>query len=415
MILPRVPVLLHPRLCRTHVSSRPLEARRELPADKPGAADNRARLQTAWLWEPVPLPEKRTGPALLVVHAGEELPRLPVALEALDLREAEPDLVAGYAMIRRYLFDYRVDLETPLSLLIDAEGRMRKIYAEVPDVETARADLGSVDGRLAGPRGLPFDGFYIGQPSRDYYKFGGALLQGGYPEQALPYFEEGLRRSPDNPKALLAVGHIHLEAKRLKEARQVLERASVLNPGLPEVWNDLGGVEAEAGDYAAALRYYEKALALGPDLLYALVNAARARNELGDTGEAERLYRRALVADPENADTANQFGLLLAKAGRLEEGKELFQKAIQAQRDHAGAINNLGVLYMRAGQPNDAIAALEYGIQTVPDSEQLYMNLARVYVALRQPEKAREVLERLVDRRPSSEVARRALEALSSQ
>ncbi|MCP5110018.1 MAG: hypothetical protein GY953_04210 [bacterium] len=67
------------------------------------------------------------------------MPRLPVAMEALDLREAEPDLVAGYAMIRRYLFDYRVDLETPLSLLIDAEGRMRKIYAEVPDVETAWA------------------------------------------------------------------------------------------------------------------------------------------------------------------------------------------------------------------------------------------------------------------------------------
>jgi hypothetical protein len=42
-------------------------------------------------------------------------------------------------------------------------------------------------------RGLPFGGYFIGQPARDYYKLGGALLQAGYGERALPYFEEMLR------------------------------------------------------------------------------------------------------------------------------------------------------------------------------------------------------------------------------
>jgi hypothetical protein len=42
----------------------------ELPADVPIRADNRSRLFTTWLREPVPLPEKRRGPALLVLHAG---------------------------------------------------------------------------------------------------------------------------------------------------------------------------------------------------------------------------------------------------------------------------------------------------------------------------------------------------------
>ena len=34
--------------------------------------------------------------------------------------------------LRRYLFDYRVDLETPLWLLIDAQSRVRKVYAQAP-------------------------------------------------------------------------------------------------------------------------------------------------------------------------------------------------------------------------------------------------------------------------------------------
>ena len=82
-----------------------------------------------------------------------------------------------------------------------------------------QADLRSLAGPLPDPRGLPFEGFFTGHPSRDYYKIGGALLQAGYAEQALPYLEEMLRRTPDNVKALLAVGRIHLEAQRLAPAR----------------------------------------------------------------------------------------------------------------------------------------------------------------------------------------------------
>ena len=103
--------------------------------------DNRARLQTTWLLEPVPLPENRQGPAIFVLHAGETLPDLPVRVDSLDLRKTSPDLVAAYSIIRRYLFDYRTDLETPLWMLLDSEGRMRKVYGEAPDAETAADKL----------------------------------------------------------------------------------------------------------------------------------------------------------------------------------------------------------------------------------------------------------------------------------
>ncbi len=42
---------------------------------------------------------------------------------------ADPDLVAAYAIFRRYIFDYRVELSTPFWMLIDDVGRLRKIYA----------------------------------------------------------------------------------------------------------------------------------------------------------------------------------------------------------------------------------------------------------------------------------------------
>ena len=109
-----------------------LRQRTDFPAGAPIRADNRSRLFTTWLREPVPLPEKRRGPALLVLHAGESLPAFPVPVQALDLRTAPADLAAAYAIFRRYLFDYRTDLATPFWMLIDAAGRVRRVYEDTP-------------------------------------------------------------------------------------------------------------------------------------------------------------------------------------------------------------------------------------------------------------------------------------------
>jgi len=390
----------------------PLAPRKEWPADVPFQTGNAARLRTTWLWEPVLLPEKRRGPALFALHAGEPLPSLPVPLESLDLRQARPDLAAAYAIFRRYLFDYRVDLETPLWLLIDAEGRARKIYAEAPGAAIIQADLRSLDGPLPELRGLPFGGYFIGRPARDYYKFGGALLQAGYGEQALPYFQEMLRLTPDDPKALMAVGRIHLEAKRLPQAREALGRVVALNARQPGAWNELGGVESEAGNFTEAMRCYQKALELAPDLGYVLVNAAHAQENQGHAAEAERLYRHALEVESKNADAANGLGLLMAKQGRNDEARNLFESAIAARRDDASAINNLGVLYINMGRMNDAIAAFQYGIQVAPENELLYLNLARIWVQNGERAKARGLMQELLARKPDSQTAATALEQL---
>jgi tetratricopeptide (TPR) repeat protein len=397
------------------VRSKRLAPRTEVPEGAPFPTDNRARPHDSWLWEPVPLPERRRGPMLLALHAGESLPRLPVAVESLDLREAAGDLAAAYAILRRYLFDYRVDLETPQWFLVDAESRVRKVYAAAPDAATAQADLGSLAGPLPDRRGLPFEGFFTGHPRRDYYKIGGALLQAGYTEQALPYLEEMLRRTPDNVKALLAVGRIHLEAKRAAPARAALDRALALDPRLAEGWNEMGGVETLAGRLPEALRCYEKALALAPGLPYASINAAQTHEKLGDAAAAERLYRHLLEIDPRNGDAANGLGLLLAKQDKAEEARQLFELAISVRRDDASAINNLAVLYMNTGRSNEAIAAFRYGMQVAPDEDILYLNLSRTWIRMGERDKARDVMLELLGRKPGNPLALRALKELEVQ
>lgn len=384
-------------------------------AEVPIRADNRSRLFTTWLREPVPLPEKRSGPALLVLHAGEPLPAFPVPVQAVDLRSTPADIVAAYAIFRRYLFDYRADLATPFWMLIDTAGRVRRIYEETPAASAVHGDFRTVEGSVPDARALPFDGVFLGMPTRDYFKIGGAMLMAGYGEQALPYLEEARQRSPNSARTLLAIGRIHLQANRLAPAREALESAAKLDPDLAEAWNDLGGVESASGNPREALRLYERALAVDPDLAYALVNAGAMHEELKNPTEAERLYRHALAADPKSGDAANKLGLLLAKAGRTDEARALFEKAIALRRDDASAINNLAVLYINTGKLNDAIAAFQYGIEVAPDEDILYLNLSRTWVRMGKPEKARDVMRDLLVRKPGSQVALRALKELEIQ
>jgi Flp pilus assembly protein TadD len=361
------------------------------------AGDNSLALEDTWFLEPLPLPESRRGPGLFVV---------------------EENVVEGkneqYRIFRRYLFDWRTGLSGPLALLLNESGHAVKVYAKTPSKQKVEADLREL-AHFSPRLGLPFAGDYIGTPHRDFFKFGAAYLWAGYSEQALPYLEQVLRRTPENARVLVLVGRIHLEANRLDEAEKHFREALRVNASNAEAWSGLGDVCDARKDPRQASEQYAKALALKPDLLYTLLNAGHVADKLEQPRQAEDFYRRAFALDPQMAEAANGLGLALAKQGQAEQARKYFQQAIALQRDFSGAINNLGVLYIQQGKTGDAIAAFEYGLQVAPNDDILYLNLARLYVQRGNVDRARELMRKLLDRKPGNETARHALEELSGR
>ncbi|MCU1274660.1 MAG: ASPIC/UnbV domain protein, partial [Bryobacterales bacterium] len=343
---------------------------------------NQPDFASTWLLEPVPLPDQRKGPGFLLLTsaAGVAVPsHLP--FEVVDVTRASPDLAAQYSLFKRYLFELRTDLELPLLLLIDDRSRAHRIYAEMPSADVLAADLKILRNGRGPELALPFHGRYYTPPQRNYFKLGSAFYWAGYPDQAMPYLEEVVHRTPDNWKALFALGQIHYEAERWKPA----------------------------------LDNYQKALAVHPNHPGSLLGAGEVYAKLNDLSAAENFLRKAIEADPKNADAANQLGLVFAKQNRTADAKQWFERAISIRRDHTGAINNLAVLYAQLGQPNDAIAAFRYGIEIAPEDDELYLNLGRLYVQRGEREKAREIMRQLLAKKPGNPVATRALQELESR
>ncbi len=378
----------------------------------PVPADNEQALHDTWLIEPVPLPTPQNGPALLVLSDGKQfLPRYNGPWLTLDLPQ-KSDLRNQYEIFRRYLFDWRTSLEPPLALLLDKGGRLAKIYGRLPSDEQWHADLAQLATGTT-PSALPFAGLAISSPHRDYFKWGAAFLWAGYNEQALPYLQEVLRRTPDNVRVLVLVAQIHLLANRLDLADTNLRSAVQLNANYAEAWSELGSVYEARGDFKQALINYDKALALKSGLYYTLINAGQAADKSDNPARAQRYYEQALAVEPQSPEAANGLGLALAKQDHFEEARRYFEQAIAARRDYAGAINNLGVLYLRQSKIEDATAAFQYGIRVAPDEDILYLNLGRLYVRAGQIEKARALMQQLLDLKPHDQAALHALSELN--
>ena len=320
--------------------------------------NNEMRLEDTWFVEPVPLPEKQQGPGLFVVKESSE----------------------QYEIFRRYLFDWRTSLAPPLPLLLNKAGEVAKVYGAMPSAEQQAADLARLQ-TFSPDWGLPFEGIYLKQPKRDYFKFGAPLLWAGFAEEALPYLERSLAQTPDNPRILALVGQIHLEKNRLDPAET----------------------------------YFKKAAALNPKSLHALLGLGSIADTRGDSRQASKLYAEALELDPKSPEAANGLGLSLAKQGQTENARKYFEQAIAGRRDYSDAINNLGVLYTNQGKINDAIEAFTYGIRVAPDEDILYLNLGRTYVKMGRVERARAVMQQLLDRKPDDEMARHALQELNGR
>ncbi len=389
-------------------------AKAQQPTIAPESTDQPNNGSTeSWLLEPVPLPQKHSGPGFICLAAAalETTPR-SVPFDVIRLDQQPPDVAAWYAIFRRYLFDYRGPLTVPTLLLIDERSRAHKVYFSIPEEPDLKRDLERMRDPDRAALALPFAGRYYHPPSRNYFRHGAAFFHAGYPEQALGYLEEVVARDPANFKAQLAIGQIHLQANRLAQARESLDRARSLREDSPELWNNIGGVQMAGNNFAAAAESFERALALEPDLPFALVNAGQAYAQLNRAAEAEKDFRRALAINGNDAEAANQLALLLVRQNRAAEAKKLLQQAIAADRTHVSAINNLAVLYIQENQLQDAIAALRYGIKVAPQAEMLYLNLARVYVQSGDRKRARDVLEQLLAAKPDSTIAQNALREL---
>jgi tetratricopeptide (TPR) repeat protein/thiol-disulfide isomerase/thioredoxin len=225
--------------------------------------------------------------------------------------------------------------------LDQAEASFRLALKDNPSSAEALYGLGSVylkqeksrEARESFERAIKLRVSYPDTLPDAWNNLGLLATQEGRTADAIPYFEEALRLSPDHLIALENLGNAYRQQKRWNEARKVLERAVAVGPQDPEANYSLGMVFAQLDDSDRAYEYLQKALTLRP------------------------AYPEAL----------NNLGILYLRTRRRDEAVASFEECIRVAPAFDQSYLNLARVYAIEATPDKARAVLVELLKQHPD------------------------------------------------
>jgi len=213
-----------------------------------------------------------------------------------------------------------------------AAASFRTALRDDPSSAEAMYGIGSVyldqqktaEARESFERALKLRASYPDTLANSWNNLGLLSARDDHREEAIGYFQEALKLSPDHSIALDNLGSAYRQQKRWDDARQIYEHALAVNPNDPEANYGIGMVFAQNDDTKHAFESLQKALQLRP------------------------VYPEAL----------NNLGILYLRTQRRDEAVASFEESIRVAPAFDQAYLNLARVYAIEGMPEKARAVL---------------------------------------------------------
>ena len=203
------------------------------------------------------------------------------------------------------------------------------------------------------------------------YGIGSVYLNQGKNSEAQKYFERALKMRASYPDTLANawnnLGLIAGREGRVDEAVAYFLEALRLSPDHRIALNNLGGAYRQGKKWELAKKTYERALALNPEDPDSNYGLGMVYAQLDDTARAFQLLKRALEAKPDYPEALNNLGILYLRTRRRDEGMATFEKAIEVAPDFDQPYLNLARVHVIEGDKEAARAILQRLLARQPD------------------------------------------------
>ena len=176
-----------------------------------------------------------------------------------------------------------------------------------------------------------------------------ALYSAGELEAARPYYEELLRRDPDNLDIAYQLGVIYGRTNRLQAASAMLERVVRARPYSIDVLNALANVAWLQRRWQDAEQLFRRALEIQPGAAALWANLGLCLHDAAKLDMAAQALQRALEIDPRHLNALLNFATVSFDLGQFDAGEALLQKALRIDPGFAEAHSLLAQLLLQRG------------------------------------------------------------------
>lgn len=244
------------------------------------------------------------------------------------------------------------------------------------------------------------------QPARPefYIELGEAWMNAGNPRNAVPAFDQALKRAPNSSVALLDRAGALTQSGQNARAVDVLKRGLAAGLSDPLLWYQLGLAASDPGAFT-------KALALDPGMAEAHDGLGEVLAESGNLAQAESEFRAALRIEPDMPTAQSNLGHALAARGQLPEAAWYFERAVRRSPNDAEARVNYAATLRGLNRGDDALRELQAALKLRPDFGLAHLNAAEILAERGDAAEARSHFLQAA-RDPDPKIRRRAEEKL---
>jgi len=261
---------------------------------------------------------------------------------------------------------------------------------------------------------------HTGKGELFYSKIGDLSLESGNPEQALNYYRNAIKSSPDNiglwaklasilqhyysentyelincyqniseldsnnARIHYELGHLYLKTEDFYNAVASFKEASGIDKKNPYYHNSLAYAYVQAEDYDSAINEYQKAIRLNPDNEWtSIVSQALGaiyQQIKGNMDAAIMAYQSATVLDPLNIDAFIALAETYHACEDYNNAIDNYLEAVKLDPTVAKVYCNLGLALWEKDYVEEAIIAYQKATVLNPKYEIAFNNLGVAYL-----------------------------------
>jgi tetratricopeptide (TPR) repeat protein/transglutaminase-like putative cysteine protease len=172
--------------------------------------------------------------------------------------------------------------------------------------------------------------------------------------------------TPETATELGRAGYEALEKRQVKEAIELLRRATTLDPKNKHIWNNLGRAYNMQRDFAAGKEALERQIALNPYDEYAYTNLGNALWGLKRNDEAIAAYEKQIEIVPLDKWAHAQLGRLYLELKRYDEAAASLERAVGITPDAAASWLALGRARLARKEADEAVKTFTRAAELTP-------------------------------------------------
>jgi tetratricopeptide (TPR) repeat protein len=200
-------------------------------------------------------------------------------------------------------------------------------------------------------------------------------------EKSKELYTRVLEMEPENPYALIGLGHLHYDFNLYEEAllywKKMYERQKKHVD--IRVLTSLGNCHRKMKTFSEGIPYFEEALERDPKNFYALFGLADCFRGLNQQEQSLTYWNRILKQDPQNKVILTRAADAYRNMGEFDLAEEYYQKALNIEFD-TYAILGLAMINKQKEKYQDAIDSLEGLLKNDPKNHRLYAEIADCYL-----------------------------------